>query len=68
MQTRLTATVTGVAAIVLAATAVAGCGSSSGGSAASSKKTMELIVGTKSDNFYVTMERGAEAEAKKLGV
>jgi ABC-type sugar transport system substrate-binding protein len=68
MQTRLTATVTGVAAIVLAATAVAGCGSSSGGSAASSKKTMELIVGTKSDNFYVTMECGAEAEAKKLGV
>jgi len=68
MQTRLTATVTGVAAIVLAATAVAGCGSSSGGSAASSKKTMELIVGTKSDNFYVTMECGAAAEAKKLGV
>jgi ribose transport system substrate-binding protein len=29
---------------------------------------MELIVGTKSDNFYVTMECGAEAEAKKLGV
>src|ERR1022692_490922 len=68
MQTRLTATVTGVAAIMLAATAVAGCGSSGGGSAASSKKTMELIVGTKSDNFYVTMECGAEAEAKKLGV
>ena len=29
---------------------------------------MELIVGTKSDDFYVTMECGAEAEAKKLGV
>ena len=39
----------------------------SGGSG-SSKKTMELIVGTKSDDFYVTMECGAEAEAKKLGV
>jgi ribose transport system substrate-binding protein len=29
---------------------------------------MELVVGTKSDDFYVTMECGAEAEAKKLGV
>jgi ribose transport system substrate-binding protein len=29
---------------------------------------MELIVGTKSDDFYVTMECGAQAEAKKLGV
>jgi ribose transport system substrate-binding protein len=29
---------------------------------------MQLIVGTKSDDFYVTMECGAEAEAKKLGV
>ena len=29
---------------------------------------MELIVGTKSDNFYVTLEYGAEAEARKLGV
>ena len=72
MQTRLTATVTIVAVIALTAAAVSGCGSSSGGgssgSSGSSGKTMELIVGTKSDNFYVTMECGAEAEAKKLGV
>jgi len=69
MQTRLTATVTGMAAIALAAAAVSGCGSSgSSSSSTSSKKTMELIVGTKSDNFYVTMECGAQAEAKKLGV
>jgi ribose transport system substrate-binding protein len=54
---------------------VSACGSSSssgsggsGGSGGSSSKTMELIVGTKSDDFYVTMECGAEAEAKKLGV
>ena len=68
MRSRLTVTVTGVAVIALAA-AVAGCGSSSsGGSGSSSPKTMELIVGTKSDDFYVTMECGAEAEAKKLGV
>src|SRR5580700_11250669 len=69
MRSTLTATVTGVAVIALAAAAT-GCGSSSsGGSGTSSaKKTMELIVGTKSDDFYVTMECGAEAEAKKLGV
>jgi ribose transport system substrate-binding protein len=68
MRSRLTVTVTGVAVIALAA-AAAGCGSSSsGGSGSSSPKTMELIVGTKSDDFYVTMECGAEAEAKKLGV
>jgi ABC-type sugar transport system substrate-binding protein len=65
MRSRLTVTVTGVAVIALAA-AAAGCSSSSGGG--SSTKTMELIVGTKSDDFYVTMECGAEAEAKKLGV
>jgi ribose transport system permease protein len=40
--------------------------SSSSNSAAG--KSMELIVGTKSDDFYVTMECGAEAEATKLGV
>ncbi|HTW05520.1 MAG TPA: ABC transporter substrate-binding protein [Streptosporangiaceae bacterium] len=68
MRSRLTVTVTGVAVIALAA-AAAGCGSSSsGGSGSSSPKSMELIVGTKSDDFYVTMECGAEAEAKKLGV
>jgi ABC-type sugar transport system substrate-binding protein len=70
MRSRLTATVSGVAAIALAAAAAAGCGSSSSGTGSSSNstKTMELIVGTKSDDFYVTMECGAEAEAKKLGV
>jgi ABC-type sugar transport system substrate-binding protein len=69
MQTRITASVTGVAVIALTAAAVSGCGSSgSGGGSKSSSKSMELIVGTKSDNFYVTMECGAEKEAKKLGV
>ena len=32
------------------------------------KNNVELVVGTKSDDFYVTMECGAKAEAKKLGV
>jgi ABC-type sugar transport system substrate-binding protein len=43
---------------------------SSTSSAASSAagKTLELVVGTKSDDFYVTMECGAEAEASALGV
>jgi ABC-type sugar transport system substrate-binding protein len=68
MRSRLTVTLTGVAVIALVATAAAGCGSSSGKGSSSSQKTMELIVGTKSDDFYVTMECGAEAEAKKLGV
>ena len=69
MRSRLTVTLTGVAVIALVAAAAAGCGSSSSkGSSSSSPKTMELIVGTKSDDFYVTMGCGAEAEAKKLGV
>ena len=42
--------------------------SSGSGSASAAGKNIELIVGTKSDDFYVTMECGAEAEAKKLGV
>ncbi len=68
MRSRLTVTLTGVAVIALVAAAAAGCGSSSSKGSSSSAKTMELIVGTKSDDFYVTMECGAEAEAKKLGV
>jgi ABC-type sugar transport system substrate-binding protein len=66
MLSTVRTTVAAVAVLGLAATALAACGSSSGGS--SGAKTMELIVGTKSDDFYVTMECGAEQEAKKLGV
>src|SRR5487761_1570765 len=68
MQSRLTATVAGVAIMGLTVGMVSACGSSGGGSGSSSKKTEELIVGTKSDDFYVTMECGAQKEAKKLGV
>jgi ribose transport system substrate-binding protein len=58
------------AAAVLAIGTLAACGSStsSGSTTTNSAKSMELIVGTKSDNFYVTMECGAKAEAAKLGV
>jgi ABC-type sugar transport system substrate-binding protein len=65
-------------AVLLTVGAVAACSSSpstassgsttgSGGKSGAGK-SMELIVGTKSDNFYVTMECGAKAEASKLGV
>jgi ribose transport system substrate-binding protein len=43
-------------------------GTSSSSAASAAGKNLELIVGTKSDDFYVTMECGAKAEAKKLGV
>ena len=67
MPGRITTAVGGASVVALTIGLVSACGSSgSGGS--SSKKTEELIVGTKSDDFYVTMGCGAEAEAKKLGV
>lgn len=50
-----------------AASGGSGSSSAAGGSSAAGK-SMELVVGTKSDDFYVTMECGAKAEAAKLGV
>jgi ABC-type sugar transport system substrate-binding protein len=50
-----------------AATSAASGGSSSA-AAAGKNYNLELVVGTKSDDFYVTMECGAMAEAKALGV
>src|ERR1700743_2934438 len=81
MSRSYTALAAGVAAAAAVTMVVAGCSSSSssssgggsgsgtsaGGSSASGKN-LELVVGTKSDDFYVTMECGAEAEAKALGV
>ena len=72
-----------VAAVIPMALAACSSGSSSssttGGSSAPSTAAssaaaagksynVELVVGTKSDDFYVTMECGAMAEAKALGV
>ena len=52
--------------------AVTGASSTSSAStspaAAGKNYNLSLIVGTKSDDFYVTMECGAQAEAKALGV
>ena len=72
----------GLAAVAVVGLGLAACSSSGGGSGSASssasaksssaaggfsKNNLELIVGTKSDDFYITMECGAEAEAKKLG-
>ena len=51
-----------------AATGSAAAGSASSPAAAGKSYNVELVVGTKSDDFYVTMECGAQAEAKALGV
>src|SRR6201990_2685610 len=66
-----------VAAVIPLAIAACSSGSSSSSSASSSSSSsaaaagknynLELVVGTKSDDFYVTMECGAMAEAKALG-
>ena len=77
MSPRYPARAVSLAAIAVLGLGLAACSSSGGGSSASgkssssssgfTKKNLELVVGTKSDDFYITMECGAEAEAKKLG-
>jgi ribose transport system substrate-binding protein len=62
--------------VAAAAVAVAACGSDNsssgggGGGGGGAKKSykMTLIAGVKGDEFYITMNCGAQAEAKKLGV
>jgi len=55
------------AAVAAILVLVAACGGSAGTSGTKSYK-VTLIAGTTADNFYVTMNCGAQAEAKKLGV
>jgi ribose transport system substrate-binding protein len=59
-----------VLAVGIAAVTVAACGSSnsSSGGSGGKKYNMTLIAGVKGDQFYITMNCGAQAEAKKLGV
>ena len=64
-----------VASMAILAIGVAACGSSNnnGGStstSSSAKKSykMTLIAGVKGDEFYITMNCGAQAKAKELGV
>jgi ribose transport system substrate-binding protein len=83
MAHRKSVRVAGIAVAAVIPIALAACSSSSssspaastGGSSTSSSAAaagknynVELVVGTKSDDFYVTMECGAMAEAKTLGV
>jgi ribose transport system substrate-binding protein len=60
------------AALVLAACGGDDSGGSSSGSSSSAssgkKYNMTLIAGVRGDEFYITMNCGAQAEAKKLGV
>jgi ribose transport system substrate-binding protein len=59
------------AALVLAACGGDDSGGSSSGSSSSSagkKYNMTLIAGVRGDEFYITMNCGAQQEAKKLGV
>jgi len=69
----------GAACAAILALGVAACGSdnkssststAAGGSGASAKKNykMTLIAGVKGDEFYITMNCGAQAKAKELGV
>src|SRR4051794_38807421 len=69
----------GAACAAILALGVAACGSdnsstssgsSSGSSSSSAKKNykMTLIAGVKGDQFYITMNCGAQAKAKELGV
>jgi ribose transport system substrate-binding protein len=63
-----------VVAVALGAFTVAACGDddeSSGGASSGGEKSgakMTLIAGVKGDEFYITMNCGAQEEAKKLGV
>ncbi len=68
-------TAAGLAAgLAIASLALAACGDDeeSGGGTASSgggdNSKMTLVAGVKGDEFYITMNCGAQAEAKKLGV
>ena len=83
MAHRKSVRVAGIAVAAVIPIALAACSSSSSSSPAAStgasstsssaaaagkNYNVELVVGTKSDDFYVTMECGAMAEAKTLGV
>ncbi len=62
--------IAGTAAVLAGGSLLAACGSSptTTGSTSSTSYTFVLIVGVKGDPFYVTMQKGAQAMADKLGV
>ena len=62
-----------VSLVLMLAVVVAACGDDDddgggGGGGGGGSKSMTLIAGVKGDEFYITMNCGAQAEAKKLGV
>ena len=60
-----------VLTLTLGAAVLAACGdddNDGGGGGGGRGKDLTLIAGVKGDEFYITMNCGAQAEAKKLGV
>lgn len=56
------------ATAVAGAVVLAACGSTStAGNTSTKKYVLALVVGVKGDPFYVTMQKGAQAQADKLG-
>lgn len=70
MSGRLHIQIVSIAAVSVAALGLAACSSSGSGTGtkSASGKNLQLIVGNASDPFYITMECGAQREAKALGV
>ncbi len=66
---RVVATTIAMAALAGLASGCGSSGSSGGGGGGGGKHyNMALVAGVKGDEFYITMNCGAQAEAKKLGV
>jgi ribose transport system substrate-binding protein len=61
------AATTGTLALAACGGTTPGTTQTGGTSSASKKYTLALIVGVKGDPFYVTMQKGAQAQADKLG-
>jgi ribose transport system substrate-binding protein len=68
MSRRLIAAFAVVVAVAAAGASTAALAGSDAPKAAKQRPTIYLIAGIATDAFYLTMKKGAEAEAKKLGV
>ncbi|GAB2975951.1 ABC transporter substrate-binding protein [Amycolatopsis acidiphila] len=67
MKKVLTAGTAVAAAVLLAACGSGQVGGSGGGDSVQNNKQLALIPGVQAEPFYISMQCGAEAEAKKLG-
>jgi ribose transport system substrate-binding protein len=68
MSRRLIAALSVLVAIVAAAASTAALAGGDARKAPEQKLTIYLVAGIATDAFYLTMKKGAQAEAKKLGV